>query len=277
MAKRLAQSRKADLVTLAEEVVKYHSAEGRATNLLKIVSENEIGLHFDDYGNSFDGALEIADGQFHIHVNLSKCISPDSGRSRFTLAHELGHFFIEEHRHALISGEQPHGSTCGMFDSADTPEELEADIFAAYLLMPPSKFISAIRSSDSPLAAIKHLATLFRSSLTSTAIHYASVAADRCAIVRWTADGEFAWPRIGKGYYAEGFRRLQYANGSIPAPDSATGIVIAGSEQESETVSTTPVLFTHVAAGRFRDHLLKEEAIALGEYGFMTIISDLDI
>lgn len=277
MAKRLSQTRKDDLVTLAEEVVKYHSTEGRATDLLKIVSENDIGLYYDDYGDSFDGVLEFADGRFHIHVNLRKCSGRDSGRARFTLAHELGHFFIEEHRHALISGEQPHGSTCGMFDSADTPEELEADIFAAHLLMPPSKFLSAICSSDSPLAAIKHLATLFRSSLTSTAIHYASVAADRCAIVRWTADGEFAWPRIGTGYFAEGFRRLQYANGSVPARDSSTGIVIAGSKQESETVSTTPTLFTHVAAGKYRDHLLKEEAIALGNYGYMTIISDLEI
>lgn len=274
MAKRLSQSKKADLVVLAGEVVRYHSPNSGATDLLRIIRENEITLHFDKYGDAFDGALEFADGDFHIHVNLERYGSRDSDRARFTIAHELGHFFIPEHRLALLSGQESHGSTCGLFDSAESPEELEADLFAANLLMLPERFLGALRATDSPLSAIKHLSSLFRSSMTATAIHYASVAANRCAIIRWNPNQEFAWCKIGIEYKVEGFNRPKYADCVNPETDSATGMVFAGQVAEGKTVSTMAMLFSNVAAGKSRDHLLIEEAVVLGAYGFMTIISD---
>lgn len=143
--------------------------------------------------------------------------------------------------------------------------------------MPPSRFLPALRDRETPLSAIKRLAGLFRSSVTATAIHYASIGADRCAIVRWNADGSYGWPRIGKAYAAEGFLRPRYAEGVEPLKGSATGLVIADVESEAQTVSTMATMFSNVAAGRNRDYLLREEARALGAYGFMTLISDLQL
>lgn len=272
---KLTRSRKYDLITLAEEAVEIYSPNDGLVNLDKIIQNCGIGLHLDDYENAFDGALEVSDGKFHIHINTTRCGSGESARARFTKGHELGHFFIDEHRLALLSGENPHGSTCGMFDSAETPEELEADFFAANLLMPPSRFSRLIRDDESPLKAIERMAAYFQSSLTATALHYISNVANRCAIVRWDSDGQFSWNFVGNGYHASHFHKPLYAEGASPLKGSATEEVLSGESSRSEAVSTMSTSFKGVAVGGPRDILLKEEALALGEYGYLTIFSDL--
>lgn len=272
---KLTPSRKRDLIALAEETVVVYSPDEGAVNLDKIVRECGIGLLFDDYENAFDGALEVSDGEFYIHINTTKCGSRESARARFTKGHELGHFFIDEHRLALLSGENPHGSTCGMFDSAETPEELEADFFAANLLMPPSRFSRLIRDDESPLKAIERMASYFQSSLTATALHYISNVANRCAIIRWDADGTFSWNFVGNGYHAAHFHKPFYAEGEPPLKGSATEEVLSGEISKSEGVSTMSATFKGVSGGGTRDILLREEALVLGEYGYLTIFSDL--
>ena len=54
-------------------------------------------------------------------------------RVRFSLAHELGHFYIESHRERLCAGEA-HDSEQGLI--SDKKREREADAFAASLLIP---------------------------------------------------------------------------------------------------------------------------------------------
>jgi Zn-dependent peptidase ImmA (M78 family) len=64
------------------------------------------------------------------------------GFQRFSVAHELGHYFLEGHvDHVLAKG--AHISHAG-FVSAD-PFEMEADQFAAGLLMPSDLFKRALR------------------------------------------------------------------------------------------------------------------------------------
>lgn len=274
---RISSYRKCELIALAEEVVSIDSPAEGAVNLEAIVKRNEIGLHYDDYGDSFHGALEVSERRFHVHINTNHCGQKTSARSRFTLGHELGHFFIDEHRIALLSGKKPHGSTCGLFDSAETPEELEADFFAANLLMPPSRFLRKIKANETPLKAIERLSGHFKASVTATALHYLKNAANRCAIIRWNGDGEFAWNFVGKGYHASHFHKPIYADGDIPLKDSATERVMSGQEEKAESASTTASVFKGVALGGTRDSLLREEALSLGSYGFMTIFSDMDL
>jgi hypothetical protein len=50
-------------------------------------------------------------GRFHIYCNLDRENLPSSPRARFTLSHELGHYFIDEHQNNLASGQvRPHPS-----------------------------------------------------------------------------------------------------------------------------------------------------------------------
>jgi Zn-dependent peptidase ImmA (M78 family) len=55
------------------------------------------------------------------------------GFRRFTIAHELGHYFIEGHVDAIFSEGSVHESRAGFISSSNF--ELEADHFAARLLM----------------------------------------------------------------------------------------------------------------------------------------------
>ena len=71
---------------------------------------------------------------------------PSEGFQRFSIAHELGHYFLEGHVDHILPKDGTHQSRAG-FVSAD-PYEMEADHFAAGLLMPSSPFKKEIGRED---------------------------------------------------------------------------------------------------------------------------------
>ena len=130
------------------------------------------------------------------------------GFQRFSIAHELGHYFLDGHiDHVLRDG--PHSSNAD-FSSPD-PYELEADSFAAGLLMPSHLFRRELNQEDQGLAAIEALADLCQTSLTATAIRYAKLTEDVVAVVVSTGKAinlcqlsdamkslpEITWPKKG--------------------------------------------------------------------------------
>lgn len=106
---------------------------------------------------------------------------PSEGFQRFSVGHELGHYFLEGHIDHILPEDGVHESRAG-FVSAD-PYELEADQFAAGLLMPSAPFERALARQDSGLEIVKSLATLCRTSLTATAIRYAELTDDAVAVI----------------------------------------------------------------------------------------------
>jgi hypothetical protein len=106
---------------------------------------------------------------------------PSEGFQRFSVGHELGHYFLEGHIDHVLPRDGVHTSYAG-FVSAD-PYELEADQFAAGLLMPSAPFKRALARHDPGLAVIESLAGLCKTSLTATAIRYAELTRDAVAIV----------------------------------------------------------------------------------------------
>jgi hypothetical protein len=93
------------------------------------------------------------------------------GFINFTIAHELGHYFLPGHvDHLFRDGDQIHASRGG-FVSEDKYEK-EADFFAAELLMPADLFGVALRAAGDGFAAITVLAKKCKASLTATAIRY---------------------------------------------------------------------------------------------------------
>ncbi len=104
------------------------------------------------------------------------------GFKRFTVAHELGHYFLPGHMEALFgSGQQCHYSESGF--TSDDKYEREADSFAAGLLMPKLLFKAAFNESGQGLEAIQSLADLCCTSLTATAIRFANMCDDPVAVV----------------------------------------------------------------------------------------------
>ncbi len=108
------------------------------------------------------------------------------GFQNFSVAHELGHYFLPGHIDAVLADGDVHESRAG-FASGDR-YELDADHFAAGLLMPRSLFTDAMRRVGDGLAAIENLAGLCQTSLTATAIRYTQCTRDPMAMVLSTGE-----------------------------------------------------------------------------------------
>ena len=103
------------------------------------------------------------------------------GFQNFSVGHELGHYFLPGHVDAVLANGDVHESRAG-FSSGDR-YEMEADHFAATLLMPRALFTSAMRTAGDGLTAIQKLAKQCNTSLTATAIRYAKCTREPVAIV----------------------------------------------------------------------------------------------
>ena len=108
------------------------------------------------------------------------------GFQHFSGAHELGHYFLPGHIDAVLADSDVHESRAG-FASGDR-YEMEADHFAAGLLMPRPLFTDAMRRAGDGLAAIQALADLCQTSLTATGIRYTQCTHDPMAIVLSTGN-----------------------------------------------------------------------------------------
>jgi hypothetical protein len=104
------------------------------------------------------------------------------GFINFTVAHELGHYFIPGHPETLIKGKNGvHQSRSGFI--SDDVYEKQADNFAKELLMPEHLFKPAMHQSGGGFKAIEALADTCKTSLTATAIRYCLFSDDPVAII----------------------------------------------------------------------------------------------
>jgi len=131
------------------------------------------------------------------------------GFQRFSIGHELGHYFLPGHVDAILPKDGMHESRAGF--QSDNPYELEADHFAAALLMPDPMFKNALLKADDGLAGIEYLAALCKTSLPATAIRYVERASIPAAIIQTNGErvdfcfmskamqdfADLEWPRKG--------------------------------------------------------------------------------
>jgi hypothetical protein len=100
---------------------------------------------------------------------------------RFSVSHELGHYFLPGHVDAVIGANGVHQSRAGF--SSGERYEVEADRFAAGFLMPRHLFFPALERAGQGLAAVENLAALCRTSLHATAIRYTQCTREAVAII----------------------------------------------------------------------------------------------
>ena len=133
----------------------------------------------NDVDAGVSAMLLRADNNFGIFYNTA---IPNKGFQRFSVAHELGHYFLEGHVDQIPFDESGfHKSGAGFF-SPDIFEQ-EADSFASGLLMPSKLFRRALNQFDDGLAGVKGLAGHCETSLTATAIRYAELTEAASAVI----------------------------------------------------------------------------------------------
>jgi len=138
---------------------------------------------------SFDGALLRVVGEPRGTVALRRTIA-EEGRKRFTLAHEIGHYLLPNQQEAL----RPCVPTeIESWSSENAGYEIDANTFAAEVLMPRERIVGALRVAPS-LASAQQTATELGASLTAAALRLVELSSFRVALVV-SRNGRSEWYR----------------------------------------------------------------------------------
>lgn len=191
------------------------------------------------------------------------------GFQHFTIAHELGHFFHPGHLEELFSGGETLHQSRGAFASKKRVER-QADNYAVNLLMPEELFRPALSHVGAGLSAVIDLATLCKTSLTATAIRYATLANDPVFVI--VSDGrtiEYAVISSGlSGLDVFALRGTPVPEDSLTRSYSAFPEKIRQRSQEEADTRLATWLPTDSA------DWYAEECLGLGRYGrVLTILT----
>ncbi|MEE9442833.1 MAG: ImmA/IrrE family metallo-endopeptidase [candidate division Zixibacteria bacterium] len=120
-------------------------------------------------------------------ISVNRCIK-ESGKRRFAIAHELGHFELHIDKSKTY--------ICNDRDFLnwyrEKIDETEANIFAAELLMPVDMFREFCPRDEPDFNIISTLAAKFNTSLTATAFRYVEKGYFPCALVA-SLNGRIKW------------------------------------------------------------------------------------
>lgn len=132
MAKFLTNDRQEHIKNKANSVLKKYGCGDKRNLLFHIARDNDIEVMEADL-YEISGALRKENNNWRIYINRQD--SPT--RQRFTLAHELGHYFMHrDKRPEFIDG----GFVMQRMESSKyEEEELEANEFAGNLIMPETE------------------------------------------------------------------------------------------------------------------------------------------
>ncbi|PVB60395.1 ImmA/IrrE family metallo-endopeptidase [Labrenzia sp. 011] len=198
---------------------------------------------------------------------------PSPGFQRFSVSHELGHYFLPGHIDQVIK-DGVHVSRAGFV--TNDPYELEADHFAAGLLMPETPFRKAMDRFDPGLDAIDQMAELCVTSRTATAIRFAELSDAAVAIIVST-DGIIDYCFMSDAMKA--LPKLDWIRKGTPLP---TGTATATLAADPDRIATGDRLSDETDV---RDWLggttraaISEESVGLGRYGkVLTVLSSNSI
>jgi len=180
---------------------------------------------------------------------------PEPGRKRFAIAHELGHWAL--HRKSQIDACTDQNMVAKYKASA---AEVEANYFAAELLMPKDLFTPRIRCTRPSFGLISALADEFGTSLTAAAIQYTEVSDDYCAIVV-SEDGRIRWWRGSEQFE----QRFWIEAGTLLSPESIAGSLFNGEPSPPGPEEVESQAWAECREGYEHD-LLIEEAFPLETY-----------
>ncbi|ACF14574.1 protein of unknown function DUF955 [Chloroherpeton thalassium ATCC 35110] len=264
--------REEEIAELAEFIAEEYGAAGRV-DPLSIAKRKKISFSFGHYEEAFDGMLECENKSFHIYCNIDRVGEYYEPRAKFTIAHELGHYFIDEHRNALLSNfASPHPSICE--HESEMPIEREADCFASYLLMPRPYFKSKAHALPIGMKGILALKWYFNTSITSTALRYVGLNIRPFLFLLWRKNqiirAHSSCPEI-----MDLFGDLIVQRKILPS-SSATIQALSGARAREDKFFESEISADHWFESpkehTLVDVLLYEQSISLGKYGAITLL-----
>lgn len=196
------------------------------------------------------------------------------GFRRFTVAHELGHYFLEGHPEEILKIAPIHISKAG-FSQGTNSIELEADHFASGLLMPSKLVGDVFGGSKVGLDAIVALSSLAECSLTASAIRAAECCDYPMAVIV-SSGGNIAY-----AFMSESFKKLDklaFLRKGSPLPTTTT----LQFNKDAKNVAHSRTTCGETSLAQWfscnRRLSLDEEVIGLGSYGYtLTVLSSEEL
>lgn len=263
-----------EIIELAENLsTQHHNSIGGGGDPYAAFSDYEVVVAEDDFAGSFEGLLRYHDGEFQTFIDTSHERNKNLGRRRFTVAHEFGHFSIPAHRHGIRHGHLLHRSQVG-FESRERIER-EADIFAAYFLIPTDELRKLCENGDWGAKEILKAARHFNSSITAAALRCQASLGGYSTLILWQGE-TVVWQRTNRDWWFElPARAIRCANRL--ARDSATDLLVRQNATAPESGflsngTTRSQWFPRVADWSRDNAILVEYAIPLGSFGVLTLL-----
>ncbi|MCX8167234.1 MAG: ImmA/IrrE family metallo-endopeptidase [Candidatus Micrarchaeota archaeon] len=174
-------------------IEKYCYESPQELDLLKLLYAEDLKLKEEPL-NDCEGKI-LFDNEMGL-ITLNNKIK-DERQKRFTLAHEMGHFFNEKHLIEL----KKNNYTCGFEEfyglNKSKRWENKANEFAAELLMHKPWFQSFTKNKLPGMELIQETSEYFKVSLTATALRYVFIGQYPTAIIM-SKDGKVLWSAINE-------------------------------------------------------------------------------
>jgi len=150
-----------------------------------------------------DGRLMRQGGRGIISIKASIL---ETGKKRFTIAHEIGHFDLHDGQSQLEICSDPGALSSYLRDSL---EEKEANAFAIEFLLPESMVKPMCHSLRPDFDSISKIAKEFNVTFTAAALRFVELTSERCALV-FSHDSRVSWAKRSPsfGHFLERETRL---------------------------------------------------------------------
>jgi IrrE N-terminal-like domain len=215
----------------------------------------DLGLRIREVpAKGFDGAL-IRSKAGQKGIVAVKASIFEKSRKRFTIAHEIGHFIIPHHRDL---GNICEDRKIESFDSHLNQAEIEANEFAAELLLPSALLRKRFNLSEFSLPQISAVATDFGTSLTATIRSFLTLTDLPCAMV-WSVTNSARW------FVRSDSFRFFLPLPELPANGSFAARIFKGEAAPTELAPVRPDVWLDRQAAEHVNTLL-EHSISLPNY-----------
>lgn len=261
-----------DIAELAEDLGNRFLSKGKV-NLERIAKVKRIRFIEGNYGSHFLGQLVHYENCFYIILNTDQLAESESGRVRFTIAHELGHYFIDGHRSQLENGISLSFKN-EMNEQECKKDDIAANHFAANLLMPKGHFISQANKLELGLAGIYELKRKYDTSIESTVKQYINLDLSSSVLIRWRSNFTFHY-----AWSSNSFSKITGFNNPLPIRFDSEYIMkqvqLIDTKNSDYIESASPLSrwISTVLQGSVKDILGLEQTVKLGDFGGITLLT----
>ncbi len=188
----------------------------------------------------------------------------DRGWFRFTVAHELGHFFHAKYSNELSKVIQVKTK---LDSRSDKEGELFANEFASNLLMPERFYLDFMKNREPTINNFIELSKEFDVSLPAAAVRYTKLGEEPIAVI-FSKNGYVEWKFESINFP---FKYIRYGS-SLPFKSAAFDLFLGSDKRMKNLVSSKDWYYAEHRSKKREEVLLIEESFKMDDNSILTIL-----